>query len=96
MKYKKDIEVPPVVVAQEAVKDKLWFKIVVYGVVPLVGILLIVLLVWGRMTRCGKRPCRGDKKIAASQFRVTTTMDSSVVSSKSKKGLGNSSRKNFG
>ena len=91
MKYKKDIEVSPVVVAQEAVKDKLWFKIVVYGVVPLVGILLIVLLVWGRITRCGKRPCRGDKKVVAK-----TTMDSSVVSSKSKKGLGNSSRKIFG
>ena len=58
MKYKKSLEqslpLDPPVVIEEAVTDKIWFKIVVYGVVALLGSGLIFFLICVIKTKCGK------------------------------------------
>ena len=83
--YKKNIEAQPPAVVEEVVTDKIWFKIVVYGLVPLVGILLIVLLVWAYTTKCGKQPCRKNKsvitKTTSGSIRKTAQTNQSIGSS---------------
>ena len=76
-KYKKSLEpslpLDPPVVIEEAVTDKIWFKIVVYGVVALLGSGLIFFLICVIKTKCGKNPFRkNSNNIVKDQIEFVT------------------------